>query len=127
MGVCYGLEQIPPGVFHPTSGADVTSEIDQNGFAARLAQGNAFVLDVREAREYRPGHVPGARNLPLSVLPARMAEVPKDRPVYVVCQAGGRSAQAVVLLRAVGVDAVDVLGGTGAWIDSGRPIETTKA
>lgn len=104
----------------------MTSEIDQNGFAARLAEGNAFVLDVREAREYRPGHVPGARNLPLSVLPARVAEVPKDRPVYVVCQAGGRSAQAAVLLRAVGVDAVDVLGGTGAWIDSGRPIETTN-
>ena len=104
----------------------MTSEIDQNGFAARLAQGNAFVLDVREAREYRAGHVPGARNMPLSVLPARMAELPKDRPVYVICQAGGRSAQAAGLLRAVGIDAVDVFGGTGAWIDSGRPVETTK-
>ena len=56
-------------------------EIDQNTFAARLAEGAAFVVDVREAREYRPGHVPGAQNLPLSVLPARLPELPKDRPV----------------------------------------------
>jgi rhodanese-related sulfurtransferase len=105
----------------------VTSEIDQDGFAARLAQGNAFVLDVREAPEYRAGHVPGARNMPLSVLPARVAELPKDRPVYVICQAGGRSAKAAGLLRAVGIDAVDVLSGTGAWIDRGRPVETTNA
>jgi rhodanese-related sulfurtransferase len=105
----------------------VSPEIDQNGFATRLAQGNAFVLDVREAREHREGHVPGAQNVPLSVLPARMAEVPVDRPVYVICQSGGRSAQATDLLRAVGVDAVNVLGGTSAWMDSGRPVETAKA
>ncbi|MGW4213472.1 rhodanese-like domain-containing protein [Lentzea sp. NPDC004789] len=105
----------------------MTSEIDQNGFAARLSQGNAFVLDVREAREYRAGHVPGARNVPLSVLPARVAELPDDRPVYVICQSGGRSAQATDLLRAVAIDAVNVLGGTGAWIGSGRPVETAKA
>lgn len=99
-------------------------EIDRDAFAARLAKGNVLVVDVREAREYRPGHVPGARNLPLSVLPARVGELPKDQPVFVICQAGGRSAQAASLLRAVGVDAVDVLGGTGAWIASGRPVET---
>ena len=74
-------------------------EIDQNTFAARLAEGDALVVDVREAREYRPGHVPGAQNMPLSVLPARLPELPKDRPVYVICQAGGRSAQATALMR----------------------------
>ncbi|GAA0256854.1 hypothetical protein GCM10010492_67200 [Saccharothrix mutabilis subsp. mutabilis] len=100
-------------------------EIDQNAFAARLAAGNAFVVDVREAREYRPGHVPGARNVPLSVLPVRVGELPKDQPVFVICQSGGRSARATELLRAVGVDAVDVLGGTGAWIAAGRPVEAT--
>jgi rhodanese-related sulfurtransferase len=105
----------------------VTSEIDQNGFAARLAQGNAYMLDVREAREYRAGHVPGAWNVPLSVLPARVAELPEDRPVYVICQSGGRSVQATDLLRAVGVDAVNVLGGTSAWMDSGRAVEPTNA
>ncbi|SNR69822.1 rhodanese-like domain-containing protein [Blastococcus mobilis] len=99
-------------------------EIDQNAFAARLAEGGSLVVDVREAREYRPGHVPGAENLPLSLLPARLPELPKNRPVYVICQAGGRSAQATALMRAVGIDAISVTGGTGAWIESGRPVET---
>ena len=99
-------------------------EIDQNTFAARIAQGDALVVDVREAREYRPGHVPGAQNLPLSVLPARLPEFPKGQPVYVICQAGGRSAQATELMRAVGIEAISVAGGTGAWIQSGRPVAT---
>ena len=102
-------------------------EIDQNTFAARLAEGAAVVLDVREAREYRPGHVPGARNVPLSLLPARLPELPKDQPVYVICQAGGRSAQATELMRAVGIDATSVTGGTGGWIEAGRPVETATA
>lgn len=100
-------------------------EIDQTAFAARLEEGNALVVDVREAREYRPGHVPGATNVPLSLLPVRLPELPKDRPVYVICQAGGRSAQATELMRAVGIDATSVTGGTGAWIESGRPVETS--
>ena len=99
-------------------------EIDQNTFATRLDEGDALVLDVREAREYRPGHVPGAQNLPLSVLPARLPELPKDRQIYVICQAGGRSAQATELMRAVGIDATSVAGGTGAWIEAGHPVET---
>jgi rhodanese-related sulfurtransferase len=102
----------------------VIPEIDQNTFAARIAQGDALVVDVREAREYRPGHVPGAQNLPLSVLPARLPELPKGQPVSVICQAGGRSAQATELMRAVGIEAISVAGGTGAWIQSGRPVAT---
>lgn len=106
-------------------------EIDQNTFAGRLAEGDALVIDVREAREYRRGHVPGAQNLPLSVLPARLParlpELTKDQPVYAICQADGRSAQATELMRSVGIDATSVAGGTGAWIESGRPIETAAA
>ena len=99
-------------------------EIDQNAFAARHAAGDALVVDVREAREYRPGHVPGAQNVPLSTLPVQMSELPKDRRAYVVCQSGRRSGQATALMRAAGIDAANVAGGTGAWIAAGRPVET---
>ena len=99
-------------------------EIDQTRFAARLVEDDVLVVDVRESREYRPGHVPGAKNMPLSLLPALLPEVPKDRPVYVICQSGGRSAQATALMRAVGIDATSVAGGTGAWIEAGRPVDT---
>ncbi len=87
-------------------------------------EGGALLVDVRESEEYAEGHVPGAQLLPLSVLPVRLHELPRDRPVYVVCQAGGRSAQAAELLIAAGVDARSVNGGTAAWISSGRPSQS---
>ena len=99
-------------------------EIDQSDFAAVQADGLALVVDVRETREYRTGHVPGARNLPLSLLPLYLGELPKDQPVYVVCQSGGRSVQAARLMRAVGIDARSVTGGTAEWIETRRPITT---
>ena len=102
-------------------------EIDQNTFAARVAEDDVLVVDVRESREYRPGHVPGAKNLPLSVLPAWLPEVPRDQSVYVICQSGGRSAQATALMRGVGIDATSVAGGTGEWIEAGRPVETVAS
>lgn len=100
-------------------------EIDQDAFAARLAEGDVLVIDVREPREYGAGHVPGARNVPLSRLAAIAADLPRDRPVHVICQSGNRSARATEQLRAAGVDATDVAGGTTAWVRAGRPVETT--
>ncbi|MFP5218572.1 MAG: rhodanese-like domain-containing protein [Actinomycetes bacterium] len=84
----------------------------------------ATVLDVRQSDEYAAGHVPGAQLLPLSMLPIRMQNLPRNEPVYVVCQSGGRSAQAAELLDNAGMDVRNVVGGTSAWIGSGRPIET---
>ena len=96
-------------------------EIDQQQFGRAHAAG-AWVVDVRDSGEYRGGHVPGARLMPLSTLPLRVAELPKDQPVYVICQAGGRSAQATALLRGLGIDARSVAGGTAAWAEAGRPL-----
>jgi rhodanese-related sulfurtransferase len=90
----------------------VVPEIHQSDFAALHADGLALTIDVREAREFRTGHVPGARNVPLSLLPLHLRELPKDQPVFVICQSGGRSAQAATLMRAVGIDARSVTGGT---------------
>ena len=81
------------------------------------------VIDVREADEYAGGHVPGARNLPLSQLEDRLGDVPVGAPVHVICQSGGRSARATAVLTARGVDAVDVAGGTSAWIAAGNPVD----
>lgn len=102
-------------------------EIDQDSIAASLGQDGTLVVDVREVQEYHRGHVPGARNVPLSVLPVSLTDLPKDRPVYVICQSGRRSARATALLRSVGIDAANVAGGTGAWIASGRPVRAVAA
>lgn len=85
------------------------------------------LIDVREPDEYAAGHAPGAINLPLSELTDRVGEVPRDTEVHVICQAGGRSAQATELLSAHGIDAVNIDGGTNAWIQQGHPLESGRA
>lgn len=82
----------------------------------------ALVVDVREPDEYQSGHVPGALSIPLGVLPVRLDELPRDRPVYVVCQSGGRSSQAAQVLDKAGHDARSVAGGTKGWIEGGKPV-----
>jgi rhodanese-related sulfurtransferase len=82
----------------------------------------SVVIDVREEYEFVSGHAPGAINLPLSGLVDRLDEIPRDEPVYVICEHGGRSAQATEWLVARGIDATNVLGGTSAWRGSGLPV-----
>lgn len=94
--------------------------VDQ--LAAALDQG-APVIDVREPAEFREGHVPGATNIPMGQLTARLGEIDPNRPVHVVCASGNRSSAMADVLTANGFDAMNVAGGTRAWIRSGRPIE----
>ena len=83
-----------------------------------------FVLDVREPEEYVQGHVPGAVLIPMSQLASRMAEVPLDRPVHVICRSGNRSASMTEVLERAGVDASNVAGGTAGWARAGRGLVT---
>ena len=80
------------------------------------------VVDVREPWEYAEGHVPGARLVPLVSVPQHLDDLPRDRPVYLVCHVGGRSAQAAHYLAERGVDAVTVDGGTAEWESAGYPL-----
>jgi hydroxyacylglutathione hydrolase len=87
----------------------------------------AVVLDVREPEEYAYGHVPGAVNLPQAELATRLAEVPRDRPVFVICESGMRSLRASQFLRQMGYAQVtNVRGGTAAWRKSGRQVVTEE-
>jgi rhodanese-related sulfurtransferase len=92
--------------------------------AAAQPPGSVLLLDVREDHEWAAGHAPGAVHLPLQQVPARLAELPRDRPVDVVCHLGGRSAQATAFLRQQGVDARNVEGGMDAWERAGLPVVT---
>ncbi|MGW3507588.1 rhodanese-like domain-containing protein [Streptomyces sp. NPDC000994] len=94
------------------------------GGAPGGGSGGAVLLDVREAREWRAGHAPGALHLPLSAL-ASGAGVPPEargRLLVVVCRSGNRSRQAAELLSARGADAVDVIGGMRDWVRAGLPV-----
>ena len=80
------------------------------------------LFDVREPDEYVAGHVASAMLVPLGSVPSRVDEFPTDATVYVICKSGGRSARACEFLRAEGIDAVNVAGGTMGWLTSGRDV-----
>jgi rhodanese-related sulfurtransferase len=96
-------------------------EVDVDELARRLAAG-ASVIDVREPHEYVAGHVAGAVSIPLASVPERIEEFRRTGPTYVICQAGGRSRRAAEFVTAHGIEAVNVAGGTGEWIASGRDV-----
>jgi rhodanese-related sulfurtransferase len=79
------------------------------------------VFDVREPDEYERAHLPGAILVPLAMVPDRLSEFPTTGTVYIVCASGGRSRRASQFLRANGVDAVNIAGGTKAWLAAGKP------
>lgn len=84
---------------------------------------DAYLLDVREPDEWDAGHAPGAHHLPMMEIPARMAEVPADTEVVVVCRSGARSGRVVSYLIGNGWDNVRNLdGGMQAWAAEGRDV-----
>jgi rhodanese-related sulfurtransferase len=98
-------------------------EIDVVELAAQHEAG-AVVIDVRETDEWLEGRVPGSVHIPLGEVVERIDEVPTTGTVYVICGRGPRSAKAVEHYRSVGVDAVNVAGGTVAWVDEGFPVDS---
>ena len=91
---------------------------------ATALQGGAALIDVREPHEYAEAHVSEAVLVQLATVPAAMDSLPAGRPLYVICRSGGRSASAVEFLRANGVDAINVAGGTLDWVQGGWPTDT---
>jgi sulfur dioxygenase len=81
------------------------------------------VIDVREPAEYTGslGHIPGAELIPLGELASRVGQIPTDLPLITVCRAGGRSAQATVILRKAGIERVaNLAGGMLRWRTEGH-------
>jgi rhodanese-related sulfurtransferase len=98
-------------------------EIDVAELAGARANG-ATLIDVRQPDEYMVAHVPGAVLVPLASVPERVEDVPPDGPVYVICAVGARSLRAAEFYRSLGIDAINVAGGTTAWIEAGGPTST---
>lgn len=107
-----------------TAPAALPLEVDVST-AASLRDTGAFMLDVREPEEWNAGHIPGATLIPLGQLASRVAEVPTDREVVVVCRSGNRSAAGRDILLGAGLASVTSLaGGMNDWAAAGLPIET---
>ncbi len=91
----------------------------------RRADGsNALIVDVREPGEFLAVRVEGAVLVPLSQFASRFGELPKDRPLLVMCASGTRSLAATGHLIHNGYsDVVNVEGGITAWERSGLPVK----
>ncbi|ASN37572.1 MULTISPECIES: rhodanese-like domain-containing protein [Paeniglutamicibacter] len=79
----------------------------------------ALILDVREDYEWVEGHAVGAIHIPLAELPLRIDELDPDVDTYIICRTGGRSAQAAAWLVGQGYTALNIAGGSGAWLEAG--------
>ncbi|MGC4069449.1 MAG: rhodanese-like domain-containing protein [Polyangiaceae bacterium] len=83
--------------------------------AKELVAKGALLLDVRTREEFASGHVPGAKNIPVQELGARLGELKETKqPVVVYCRSGGRSASAASVLRQAGYTVCD-LGAMSNW------------
>jgi molybdopterin/thiamine biosynthesis adenylyltransferase/rhodanese-related sulfurtransferase len=69
------------------------------------------LVDVREPAEWQINRLPGAELIPLGELPDRLSELPQTEPIIVYCKVGGRSAEALALLRQSGFSTARHLGG----------------
>jgi rhodanese-related sulfurtransferase len=90
---------------------------------AELLQRGVRLIDVREPDEYAAARVPGGVLVPLGSVPERLDEFAADGPTYVICRSGARSLRACEFAAASGREAINVAGGTLAWIESGRAID----
>jgi len=73
--------------------------------------GSVTLLDIRTEEEYRSGHIPGFRNIPLDELRERLSEIESGKPVYLTCQSGLRSYIACRILEANGYTVSHLAGG----------------
>ena len=91
------------------------SDINQ-GIKEYKGTADAVLLDVRTPQEFRDGHIPGSKNIPLQTLEKVTSVINnKNIPLFVYCYSGSRSRQAVNLLRQMGYTNVKNLGGISAY------------
>jgi rhodanese-related sulfurtransferase len=106
-----------------TPGTIPTVDVTEAERRLREDPARPVLLDVRELNEFVEVRAPGALLVPTSAFVARLAELPPDRPLLVICHLGNRSAAVVGYLARTGrTDAVNVVGGMDAWARAGLPV-----
>ncbi len=108
------------------SGSQVNAVSPSDAHKKLAQKPKPFLLDVRQPEEYRTGHIPGAKLIPLGELPARLKELPKNQEIIVVCQSGNRSLSATRQLAGSGYNVVNLRGGMIAWSRTGLPVTRGK-
>ena len=99
------------GFFNFLKGPDINQGVKEYS-----ATDGAILLDVRTPDEYRQGHIPGSKNVPLQSIDKVDSVVEnKDTPIFVHCLSGARSRQAAAVLQQMGYSNVKDIGGISAY------------
>jgi rhodanese-related sulfurtransferase/DNA-binding transcriptional ArsR family regulator len=118
------LAELDRVVAHFLGARDDLEAIDMEELRARLADDAVIVLDVRPAEEYRAGHIPGARSVPIADLEQVLRDLPRDREIVAYCRGPYCvfSDEAVALLRERGYSARRLTSGLPDWRAAGLPV-----
>jgi len=94
---------------------------------SKMREEDVVVLDVRPEEEYRAGHIPGARSVPVERLEAYLGEIPEDREIVAYCRGPYCvfSDKAVALLRSRGYRVSRLEEGLPDWRAAGLPVESS--
>ncbi|MBI1357709.1 MAG: rhodanese-like domain-containing protein [Acidobacteria bacterium] len=120
--------EAPAATEHHEAAATEATEMDVAALKQRLDNGeDIFLLDVRNPGELvEHGMIAGAVNIPVDQLEARLAEVPKDKPIVTYCMRGGRASRAAETLREAGYNEPIEFGGITAWKEAGYEVVQPK-
>nr|WP_175801617.1 metalloregulator ArsR/SmtB family transcription factor [Burkholderia anthina] len=117
------VSQVLGDYFHAR---DALEPVSRGELTARLADGLVTLLDVRPQDEFALGHLPGALNIPLASLDARLGELPVGTEIVAYCRGPYCvfAFEAVAALRARGFKAVRLEDGFPEWKAAGLAVET---
>lgn len=100
--------EMPPGIIKGVQVMDLWKKMHERR--------PPLVVDIREPREFKHGHIPGAKSIPIFKLISDTSQIPKFRDVVLVCRSGRRSSRAIYLLTKRGFTNLRILeGGMVAW------------
>ncbi|MEQ9187548.1 MAG: rhodanese-like domain-containing protein [Cryomorphaceae bacterium] len=78
---------------------------DSSAEVKKMLESGAVVIDVRTPSEFKAGHVPGSKNIPLNEIKGKVGALKKmGKPIVLCCQSGARSGQATGFLKAQGIE-----------------------
>lgn len=97
----------------------MVKEIDFEEFKNLIMEGDTELIDVREDFEFAQSHFKTSKNIPMSLVPLKLAEIDFSKKVIFVCRSGGRSAMiANMVAKETGKDVYNLAGGIIAAGDS---------